>query len=89
MQATFSQVAGPMTAAIAALGNSVVLHSLDKTTSLFMHVRPAHINPICLGLRMPSLLAGCRGQATKVLLLVCPCQMLIDASLPSAEWLKT
>ncbi|KAK9792955.1 hypothetical protein WJX73_006729 [Symbiochloris irregularis] len=40
-KATFSQVAGPMTAAIAALGNSVVLHSLDKTTSLFMHVSPA------------------------------------------------
>lgn len=30
-----------MTAAIPALGNSLVLHSLDKTTSLFMHVSPA------------------------------------------------
>ena len=34
-------MAGPMTAAIPALGNSLVLHSLDKTTSLFMHVSPA------------------------------------------------
>ena len=30
-----------MTASIPALGNSLVLHSLDKTTSLFMHISPA------------------------------------------------
>ncbi|KAK9814724.1 hypothetical protein WJX72_010536 [[Myrmecia] bisecta] len=38
---TFAQVAGPLTWSIVALRNSLVLHSLDKTTSLFMHISPA------------------------------------------------
>ncbi|DBA97222.1 TPA: hypothetical protein ACH3X1_014972 [Trebouxia sp. C0004] len=37
----FAQVAGPLTWSIVALRNSLVLHSLDKITSLFMHISPA------------------------------------------------
>ena len=41
LQVVFSQAAGPLTWSIPARGNSLGLHSLDKTTSLFMHVSPA------------------------------------------------
>ena len=41
MQVVFGLCAGPITFSIPALRNSLVLHSLDKTTSLFMHATPA------------------------------------------------
>ena len=37
----FAICAGPITFSIPALRNSLVLHSLDKTTSLFIHLAPA------------------------------------------------
>mmetsp|Transcript_9932 Transcript_9932/g.29823 ORF Transcript_9932/g.29823 Transcript_9932/m.29823 type:complete len:356 (+) Transcript_9932:110-1177(+) len=40
-KATFGLVAGPLTWSIVALHNSLVLHSLDQMTSLFMHSSPA------------------------------------------------
>lgn len=41
LEAAFALTQGPLLAAVAAWRNSLVFHSLDKVTSLFIHVYPA------------------------------------------------
>jgi hypothetical protein len=57
-KAVFGLVAGPLTWSIVALRNSLVLHSLDQMTSLFMHASPALVVWALRWTREPSELAA-------------------------------